>query len=149
MNDAVPPSEPQGPQMPPITQALFLEGDMTKAELKDALINLTQLMTAQAQVVNNHFVAQANQGFESQPNVSTPASRIRDFMRMNPPMFHCSKVDEYPLVYIDYVVKVVDAMCVTPREKVEIAAYELKDVAQVWFEQWRIERPLERCPVDW
>ena len=39
-------------------------------------------------------------------------------------------------------------MGVTSREKEEIVAYQLKDVVQLWFEQWRIERPLERVLVD-
>ena len=34
-------------------------------------------------------------------------------------------------------------MGVTPREKAESAACELKDVAQDWFEQWRDERPFK------
>ena len=88
------PQEHQVPQMPPIPQAPFVEGDMTNAELRAALMNLTQLMTAQAHDVNNHLVAQAYQGVGLQPNASTPSSRIRDFMMMNPPNFHGTKVDE-------------------------------------------------------
>ena len=54
------PQEPQVPQMPPMPQAPFVEGDITHAELRAALINLTQLMTAQAHVINNHFLAKSN-----------------------------------------------------------------------------------------
>ena len=88
------PQELHVPQVFPMPQDPFVEGDMTNAELRDALMNLTQLMTAQSHVVNNHLVGQANQGDRPQPNVSTPASRIRDFMMMNPPNFHGTKVDE-------------------------------------------------------
>ena len=98
-------------------------------------MNLTQLMTTQDHMVNNHFVAQANQGVGPQPNASTPDSKIRDLMRMNPPTFHGTKVDENLHGFIDEVFKVVDAMGVTPREKSELSAYQLKDVAQVWFEK--------------
>ena len=38
------PPEPQGPQEPqvsPVPQAPFVEGDMTNAELRDAVMNLT------------------------------------------------------------------------------------------------------------
>ena len=82
---------PQGPQMPPMPQAPqapFVEGDMKSAELRAFLMNLTQLMIDQDQVVTNHLVAQLIQGDRPKPNVSTPTSRIRDFMRMNPPSFH-------------------------------------------------------------
>ena len=51
-------------------------------------------------------------------------------------------VDEYPHGFIDEVFKVVGAMGVTPRDKAELATYKLKDVAQVWFEQSRVKRPL-------
>ena len=67
---------------------------------------------------------------------------------MNPPTFHGIMMDVDPQGFIDEAFKVVDAMGVTPREKAELAAYQLKDVAQVRFEQWRVERPLERGPVD-
>ena len=68
---------------------------------------------------------------------------------MNPPTFHGTKVYEDPQDFIYEVFKVVDAMDVTPREKAELVDYQLKDVAQVWFEQWRIDRPLGRGPVSW
>ena len=63
-------------------------------------------------------------------------------MRINPPSFHNTKVDEDLKDFIDEAFKVVDSMGVTPREKAELAAYQLKDVDQVGFEQWRIKRPL-------
>ena len=45
---------------------------MTNAELWAALMNLTELMMAQAYVVNNHLVGISNQGDNTQPNASTP-----------------------------------------------------------------------------
>ena len=42
-------------------------------------------------------------------------------------------MDEDPQGFIDEVFKVVDVMGVTPRERDELAAYQLKDVDQVWF----------------
>ena len=114
------------PQMPPMGQAPFVEGDMTNAELRASVMNLTELMTAQAHVFNNHFIVQANQGVGPQPNASTPTSRIRDFMRMKPQTFHGTKVDEAPQGFIDEVFKVVDAMGVTHRDKAELAGYQFK-----------------------
>ncbi|TMW97730.1 hypothetical protein EJD97_005070 [Solanum chilense] len=136
------------PQVPTIRQAPFVEGDMTNADLRPAVMNLTQLIMAQAHVVNNHFVTQDNQGVGPQPNASTPASTIGDFMTMNPPTFHGTKVDEDPQGFIYEIFNVVDAMGVTPRDKAELSACQLKEVAQVWYEQWRGERPLEKGPVE-
>ena len=64
-NEKVPLQEPQvslKPQVPPLSQDPFVEGDMTKEDLRASLMNLTKLMMAQAHVVNNNFVSQANQG---------------------------------------------------------------------------------------
>ena len=50
-------------------------------------------MRNQSEVVTNHVVAQDNLGDGPQPNAITLACRIRDFMRMNPPIFYGAKVD--------------------------------------------------------
>ena len=70
-------------------------------------------------------------------------------MRMNPLTFDGPNVDENPQCFIDDVFKVVDVMGVTPGEKAELAAYQLKEVAQMWYEQYRSERPIKRGTVDW
>ena len=78
---------------------------------------------------------------------STPASRVRDFKRMNPPEFHGSKVDEDPQAFIDEVARVVTIMGVTSEEKAELSAYQLKGVAQIWFEQWKELRGVDTLPT--
>ena len=82
-------------------------------------------------------------------HASTPVSRILDFTRTNPPIFHGIKVDEDPQGFIDEVFKVVHCMGVTSKEKVELASYQLKDIAQVLFDQWRDERLVRAVQVDW
>ncbi|XP_049346806.1 uncharacterized protein LOC125811345 [Solanum verrucosum] len=51
---------------------------------------------------------------------------------MNPPTFFGSKVEEDPQMFVDEVFKVLEAMGVSSQEKAELAAYQLKDMAQVW-----------------
>ncbi|WMV46415.1 hypothetical protein MTR67_039800 [Solanum verrucosum] len=46
------------------------------------------------------------------------------------------------------VYKVLSIMGVTPVEKAELAAYQLKGVAQIWFNQWKEARPVEAGPIE-
>ena len=69
---------------------------MTNVEIRAALTILTQIMTTQAQVMNNNVVFQENLEVGPQSNDSTLVYRIRDFMRMNPPTLHVTNVDEDP-----------------------------------------------------
>ena len=77
------------------------------------------------------------------------ASRLRDFTQMNPPTFYGSKVKEYPQEFIDEVYKILLGMGFSTSEKAEVATYQLKDMAQAWFVQWRNNRPLRGSPVTW
>ena len=61
---------------------------------------------------------------------------------MNPPTLFGSNMEEDLQGFIDEVLKVLDAMGVSSQEKAELAAYQLKNVAQVWYEQWKDERPV-------
>ncbi|WMV51096.1 hypothetical protein MTR67_044481, partial [Solanum verrucosum] len=65
------------------------------------------------------------------------------------PMFYGSKVEEYRLVFIDEIYKVLMIVCVTPVEMAELDAYQIKGVAQVWFNQWKEERAVDAGPLDW
>ncbi|WMV54508.1 hypothetical protein MTR67_047893 [Solanum verrucosum] len=83
------------------------------------------------------------------PRVGTTTTRVRDFIRMNPLEFHGSNIEEYPQQFIDEVYKVLMIMGVTPIEKVELEAYQLKGVAQVWFNQLKEDRVVNKGPLDW
>ncbi|WMV58988.1 hypothetical protein MTR67_052373 [Solanum verrucosum] len=40
-------------------------------------------------------------------------------------------------------------MGLTTIEKAELDANQLRDVAQIWYEQWKDSRPLEESPIKW
>ena len=53
-------------------------------------------------------------------------SRFRDFVRMNPPIFHCYKAGKDPEEFIDEVYKIVHCMSITSMEKCEVASCKLE-----------------------
>ncbi|WMV25054.1 hypothetical protein MTR67_018439 [Solanum verrucosum] len=106
--------------------------NVTTAELRTTFQVLSQSMMVQE---NREVVALVS------PNVGTMASSVRDFMRMNPRTFYGSKVEEDPQEFVNEVYKVLAIMGVTPVEKVELDAYQLKGIAQVWHDQWKEARP--------
>ncbi|XP_069149754.1 uncharacterized protein [Solanum lycopersicum] len=77
------------------------------------------------------------------------ADRLRDFTRMNPPIFTGAKTSEDPQEFIDEVHKILVAMGATDNEKLELASYQLKDVAQTWCKMWQDSRVLGGVPVTW
>uniref|UniRef100_M1DB18 Cen12_3 n=1 Tax=Solanum tuberosum TaxID=4113 RepID=M1DB18_SOLTU len=85
-------------------------------------------MTAQD---NREFIALEN------PNVGTTTTRIWDFTMMNPSKIQDSKVDE--------VYKIVRIIGLSMAEKAELATYQLKGIAQVWFEQWKVHSIGVKC----
>ncbi|WMV46601.1 hypothetical protein MTR67_039986, partial [Solanum verrucosum] len=79
----------------------------------------------------------------------TTVVKVRDFTRINPTEFYCSKVEEDPQEFIDEVYKILAIMEVQPVEKAELVTYQLKGIAQIWFNQWKEARPEELSPIEW
>ena len=77
------------------------------------------------------MTSQANLSMVPRVVESTMTLSLRDFVRMNPPIFLVIKVGEDPHEFIDKVYKIVHAMGVSSREKAELASYQLKVVAPV------------------
>lgn len=64
---------------------------------------------------------------------STMTYRLRDFMRINHPTFLVSKVGVHRQKLIDGVYKVLSQIGVTFKVKVELYAFQLRVVSEVWF----------------
>ena len=80
-------------------------------------------------------------------HASTMPSRLRNFTRMKPPILFGSKADEYSQYFLDEVYKILITMGVTSNEKVVLVAYQLQDVVQTWYTQWRYNRVLRGGPL--
>ena len=58
--------------------------------------------------------------------------RLRDFPRINPPIFTGSTTSEDPQEFVDKLHKILVAMGATDTEKADFAPYQLKEFAQTW-----------------
>lgn len=63
--------------------------------------------------------------------------------------FYCSKIEEYPHGFIEKVYRVLDYLGVTLIKKEEIAAYQLRVVPQIWYNQLKEARPVGMGPIEW
>ena len=123
----------QAPNDPPI-------GNATLAELRASMKLLDQALTEQA---NREVVAPEN------PIGGMCAIRVEKLLRMNPPEFYGSKVEEDPNGFIDEVYKKLAIMGVSSFDKAELDAYQLKDVAQIWYEEWKDSRFIRAGQIEW
>ena len=56
---------------------------------------------------------------------------------MNPPSFTGSSTNEDPENFVEELKKVFDVMLVVDAERVELAAYQLKNVSRTWSDQFK------------
>ena len=68
---------------------------------------------------------------------------------MNHIVYYGSKTNEDPQEFLDNIHKILCAMGVNEEKKAELAAYQLKDVAQVLHRMWRDGRAPEEVPITW
>ncbi|KAG5614612.1 hypothetical protein H5410_014436 [Solanum commersonii] len=108
---------PNAPEMQP-------QGEITNDEFRETIRMLSQVVTNQE---------------------GADTSRIREFLRMNPSSFTGSSTTEDPENSIEELKKVFEVMHVADIERVELAAYQLKNVARTWFDQWK-EGRAENAP---
>ena len=60
--------------------------------------------------------------------------RTQDFLKMDPPTFIGSYLNEDPQDFIDQIQRALDVIHITGRETVELAAYRFKREAIYWYE---------------
>ena len=86
---------------------------------------LSQSMTKQ----NNWFHAHVNE------NCGSLATRVCDFVRMNPTEFLGSQANEDPRNFLDDMKTIFEVIQVIRNDRVDLASYQLKDVSHIWYTQ--------------
>ncbi|XP_070005875.1 uncharacterized protein [Nicotiana sylvestris] len=91
------------------------------------------------------FMANQNERRDEIPPQSnrqnnSKSSRVNEFVKLSPSMFHGSIVDKDLILWLEGVKKAVRVMKAFDDEAVELAAYHLRDVSGAWFEIWENER---------
>ena len=82
-------------------------------------------------------------------NSGSVAARVRDFVRMNPLEFLRSQANEDPQNFLDEMKKIFEVMQVTRNDRVELASYQLKDIAHIWYTRWKVNRGVDATPITW
>nr|XP_009796651.1 PREDICTED: uncharacterized protein LOC104243196 [Nicotiana sylvestris] len=106
-------------------------------DVRGAIQLLTQIVATQAQ----------RQGTSDVHGMGS--SRSRKFLNMKPLVFRGSKQDEDPQNFINEVQKIFRVMHATDIEAAELAMYQLKDVANTWYETWEESRGEDADPATW
>ena len=74
---------------------------------------------------------------------------MRDFVRMNLPEFLGSQTNEDPQNFWDEIKKIFEVVQVTGHDRVELASYQLKDVAHICHTWWKENRGENVAPITW
>ncbi|XP_069145448.1 uncharacterized protein [Solanum lycopersicum] len=75
------------------------------------------------------------------------ATRVGDFIRMNPLEFLGSQTNEDPQIFFDEVKKIFEVMKVIGNGRVELESYQLEDVSHILYTQWRKNRGTKTYPT--
>ncbi|XP_016549266.1 uncharacterized protein LOC107849131 [Capsicum annuum] len=133
----VPTSPPRAPRTG-ANRTQSREGEVSNAEFKQSIHTLAQLVAAQTQRLEDTGSA----------SVTSEVTRVGQFIRMNPPKFSGAKVEEDPQEFVDEMEKIFKVMHIDQVEGVKLAAYQLKDVANQWYNEWEVTKGDSAEPTE-
>ena len=82
-------------------------------------------------------------------NSGSAAARVHDFVRMNQPEFLGLQTNEDPYNFLDEIKNIFEVMQVTGNYRVELASYQLKGVAHIYYTQWKENRGTNAARITW
>ncbi|XP_070049534.1 uncharacterized protein [Nicotiana tomentosiformis] len=77
------------------------------------------------------------------------SSTVREFLHLAPPLFTGSSSTEDPQDFIDHMYRVLRVTHASVIEAVELASFQLRDVAVLWYEVWERSRGPDAPPAEW
>ncbi|XP_075099214.1 uncharacterized protein LOC142176055 [Nicotiana tabacum] len=127
---------PQDPTPPPTTTPTQTTISPEVGQMFNAVNTAMEMFKA--------FMANQNERRDEIPPQSnrqnnSESSRVNEFLKLSPLVFHGSIVNEDPMLWMEGVKKALRVMKAFDDETVELAAYQLRDVADAWFEMWEKE----------
>ncbi|XP_049369927.1 uncharacterized protein LOC125834816 [Solanum verrucosum] len=127
----------QGQEVSNVPKVQPPQGEVTNDEFANAIQMLTPVVKNQTgqQKVDRQDVADI--------------SKIREFLRIDPPEFLRSEVTEDLENFVEELQKEFEVMHVADAERVELASYKLKGVARIWHDQWKKRRAEGATPLSW
>ncbi|PHT32968.1 Omega-6 fatty acid desaturase, endoplasmic reticulum [Capsicum baccatum] len=111
-------------------------------DLRDAVQLLTRIVAGQVQ-------GQAIPTTGSSGTDRAASLRTQDFLKLDPPTFTGSDINEDPQDFVDQTQRALDVMHISGKEMVELAAYRLKGEAILWYEDWKRSRGIDAPPTTW
>ena len=81
---------------------------LTNVEVRNALLQIAQTITTQAQAITSQSARE--DASRENSHARTMAGRVRYFMRMNPTIYYGSTTHKNPLEFVDEVHKILCAM---------------------------------------
>jgi len=107
----------------------------------------------QPQVEQNQVDSEHSQEVaqEEQPLVHPRVTEVSltSFMKLSPPMFSGSDVQEDPQAFLDEVSWICKGLGCSSVRMVELAAFRLRDVARGWYETMTFARPAGSSSPEW
>ena len=96
------------------------------------MLEMAQAITTQDEAIMAQATIEGTP--RENPHDSTFACRLKDFTRMNLVVYYGSNTSEDPQEFVDEVHKILHSMGVDEDLKALLTAYQLKDVAQIWYQ---------------
>ncbi|XP_038702123.1 uncharacterized protein LOC119998777 [Tripterygium wilfordii] len=142
-------SEVQGPTM--IDMMAGMQG------IQQAILKLTEVVTVQSQRVTQPLVDQTptaggRQTVQDQPQPQLGGGimvTLPEFLKLKPPKFSGSDVNEDPQRFLDSMDRVLQALGCSSTRSVELAAFQLEDIARTWYDTLRGGRLVGSASLRW